>query len=123
MPNGIPTPRPIFWFRESALLSADGASESAVALTAGLEDDVEDLTDDLVDIENVAAEDADVRVADDRSALLGIEDDAERTGREDSEVVEENGAEEADCVAVVSSPVDCGVAVGHAVSGPNLTIK
>jgi len=119
MPNGIPTPRPIFWFRESALLSADGASESAVALTAGLEDDVED----LVDIENVAAEDADVRVADDRSALLGIEDDAERTGRGDSEAVEENGAEEADCVAVVSSPVDCGVAVGHAVSGPNLTIK
>jgi hypothetical protein len=127
----MPTPRPIFWFRESALSSADGASGPAAApgLATELDDGMEELVNDLVDIDNVATEDAvaspdvDDCVVDERTALLGIEDDAEKVGRKDCEVGEDSGQEDAVCVSVVSSPVDCGVAVGHAVSGPNLTIK
>jgi hypothetical protein len=127
----MPTPRPIFWLRESALSSTDGASGPAAApgLATELEDDVEGLVDDLVDVDVVPTEDAvalrdvDDCVADDRTALLGIEDDADRVGREDCRVGDDSGAEDAVRVAVVSSPFDCGVAVGHAVSGPNLTIK
>jgi hypothetical protein len=127
----MPTPRPIFVFRESALSSADGASgpTAAPGLATELEDDVEELVNDFVDVDNVPTEDAvalrdvDDCVADERTASLGIEDDAERVGREDWRVGEDSGSEDAVCVSGVSSPVGCGVAMGHAVSGPNLTIK
>jgi len=133
----MPTPRPIFWFRESPLPSADGASGSAATLGRPVELDVVDLVEEkadaeeedvedmealvedmlmvLIDVENVAAEDA----VKERIVLLGPEDNAERVGLEDCD----RGTEDTDCIGVVSSPVVCGVAVGHAVSGPNLTIK
>lgn len=150
MPTGMPTPNPIFWVRVSPASAADGASGSAATLGLAVDldvvdlveeileaeecvsdvvDDAEDgdaveadaLLEDRIDVDKVVPDDAEVRTADDRVARLGLEDGAERVGREDCDAGVETGTE--DCTAVVCSAVVCGVAVGHAVSGPNLTIK
>jgi hypothetical protein len=94
MPNGMPTPSPIFWFLVSPSLLADGATGSLDALGVDFElvrteleepvldadtvddPDLEELADDPVEVENVAGwleADADFDAAEDWEALLGVE--------------------------------------------------
>jgi hypothetical protein len=100
----MPTPRPTFWVIVSPLSSADGASGFVAAEVA--EETlvaVDALLDGLVEVDMVEV----------------WELDAERVGLDDCNEV----CDASDCVDVTESPDVWGVDVGHAVSGPNLTIR
>jgi hypothetical protein len=90
---------------------------------------LEDAADDLVEVENVTTDDTvavilpDADAADDCIALLSADTDAEGVACEGCHALVDNGHSQFDCVGVTSTFVVCGGAVGHAVSGPNSTIK
>jgi len=135
MPNGIPTPRPIFWVFVRPSLLADGDTGSAAAL--GVDEDVvlaaaedaaldlemdgdalEEAADDLIEVD---ALDPDGGV--DTTALLGIEYDTEGLTREDCEMNVDRGHSHSLCVGVACASVVCGGGGIVAVSGPNCLIR
>lgn len=87
---------------------------------------LEATTEDLVDVENVTIDET-IAVtlpdADDSFALLGAEADTEGIACEGRHALVDSGQSQFDCVGVASTSVVCGGAVGHAVSGPNSTIR
>jgi hypothetical protein len=135
MPKGIPIPSPIFCVFVSPSLLADGESGSDVALA--IEDElllseIEDvaldrdmLADDLVEVENVTADDTitdrlrDADTADDCDALLGAEDGADDAAREDCHALVDIGHSHSLCVGVACASVVCGGTGTDAVFGPN----
>jgi hypothetical protein len=132
MPNGMPTPSPIFWFLVSPSLLADGATGSLEALGVdfelvraemdepALDADLEELADDLVEVENVTDWlDAD----EDCAALLGTEYDADGDVWEDCGSAVDDGQGQLVIVGVASAPVVVGGVGSRAVSGPNSLTK
>jgi hypothetical protein len=133
IPNGIPTPSPIFWVFVSPSLLAGGAAGSSVAL--GLEDELpvveiedaalepenveerrvdslfERLADDLVDVENVTTDDIttdrlrDADTADDFDALPDTEDGIEGFACEDCHALVDLGQFHSLCVGVACGSV------------------
>jgi hypothetical protein len=134
-PIGTPTPSPIFWFLVSPVSLAGGEAGSFVALEEAVlvfddldeelldldtvEDPIVDaslkeLADDLVEVDNVEAED--------RVALLRSVADVEDISCKDRAVLDD-GHRHSDCVGVACASVVCGGAGSHAVDGPNSLIK
>jgi hypothetical protein len=146
MPNGMPTPRPIFCLLVRPSLLAGGETGSTVVLGVAADfvlDDIdemaldpdavedstvdrllEDLMDDLVDVENVTIDDCDTEAVGDCVALLCTDEAiAEGVACEDCTMLVDVGHCHSDCVGVACASVVCGCVGSHAVDGPNSLIR